>query len=362
MARITRASAPGKCILMGEHAAVYGGPAVVAAIDCRLEVKIELQGVGSGKSSLELHLPDLGVRQGTSWAKVYRYTNERRAIWKEQDDGGGVADFAKLRGDDPAHVVKAALGELLISYVGEERLPKEDAVLEVTSAIPVGSGFGSSAACSAAVILAAAEALDLGLTNVQLGLVTSFAEKLQHGWPSGIDAMTVFSGGVGFFQREGNSLSGGRRKVREPFMPNLRFFQTGEPAEPTGAVVAAVRALREKDPETFDRRIQDMGAATSAFSQEIVAETPRDEKVISLFRSFETYLEAIGVVPPEIQGVIREIERQGGAAKISGAGSLRGPGAGSLLVLEPPPGLNIEWPAAFKELKLELGAPGARLE
>ncbi len=35
------ASAPGKCILFGEHAVVYGHPAVAVAIDQRINVKIE---------------------------------------------------------------------------------------------------------------------------------------------------------------------------------------------------------------------------------------------------------------------------------------------------------------------------------
>ena len=35
------ASAPGKCILFGEHAVVYGHPAVAVAIDQRINVRIE---------------------------------------------------------------------------------------------------------------------------------------------------------------------------------------------------------------------------------------------------------------------------------------------------------------------------------
>ena len=37
-----QASAPGKCILFGEHAVVYGQPAVAVAIDQRMNVKLEL--------------------------------------------------------------------------------------------------------------------------------------------------------------------------------------------------------------------------------------------------------------------------------------------------------------------------------
>ena len=36
------ASAPGKCILFGEHAVVYGEPAVAVAIEQRLTVSLSL--------------------------------------------------------------------------------------------------------------------------------------------------------------------------------------------------------------------------------------------------------------------------------------------------------------------------------
>ena len=36
-----KVSAPGKCILLGEHAVVYGHPALAVSIDMRLEVDIK---------------------------------------------------------------------------------------------------------------------------------------------------------------------------------------------------------------------------------------------------------------------------------------------------------------------------------
>ena len=38
---MVRAFAPGKCILFGEHAVVYGHPAVAVAIDSGVEVSLE---------------------------------------------------------------------------------------------------------------------------------------------------------------------------------------------------------------------------------------------------------------------------------------------------------------------------------
>ena len=38
---MVQASAPGKCILFGEHAVVFGQPAVAVAIDQRMTVSLE---------------------------------------------------------------------------------------------------------------------------------------------------------------------------------------------------------------------------------------------------------------------------------------------------------------------------------
>ena len=51
---------------------------------------------------------------------------------------------------------------------------------------------------------------------------------------------------------------------------------------------------------------------------------------------------------PEVRALVRQVEAAGGAAKISGAGSLTGPGAGSLLVYHPDP----EWISGWSFLGL----------
>lgn len=356
-ARRVRATAPGKTILMGEHAAVYGRPALVAAIGKRLAATFEVAAERSPAPGVELLLPDLGVRGRSSWAELLAYADQRRAIWNEIQ-GAGAPQFARLRGDDAAHLVKTALGELL-RFAG--CLPEREARLEVVSELPLGSGFGSSAACATALLLAASEALGVALSRDQLLQLALEAERRQHGAPSGVDNATVLHGGLLWVERKEGRLAIEKLEVPEPLLPGLRFFQSGEPAEPTGAVVAAVRELRGADPAAFDARLDDMAAATRELRQAIAAPAGRDQP-IALFQRFERHLEAFGVVPPDVRTVIREIESQGGAAKISGAGSLAGPGAGSLLVLEGEKGLELGWPASFRELDLSLGAPGARLE
>lgn len=357
------ASAPGKTILMGEHAAVYGRPALVAAIGRRLHAFFDLEAAEPGSEpGVHLSLPALGVRERVSWPLLRHYAEERRRVWEDLQVAGGAAEFSRLRGSDPAHLVKAALGELLL-FAGLE--PAENASLGITSELPLGSGFGSSAACATAILLASACALGIELSRNELLHLALEVERRQHGAPSGVDNATVLDGGILWVERDaqGELQTSPLAMQSRPFLPRLRVFQSGEPAEPTGAVVAAVRALSGADPSAFESRLDDMAAATRELRRELESEqAPVEEVLIALFRRFESHLEAFGVVPAEIRQVIRRVEEQGGAAKISGAGSLLGPGAGSLLVLESARGLDLDWPASFRELKLELGAPGARLE
>ena len=365
-----RASAPGKTILMGEHAAVYGRPALVAAVNRRLTVTIEVD--EAGPAGVQLFLPALGVDgEFASWEELRSYAAERRELWRElqetwqalqETQSPGPAPFGRLRGDDRAHVVKAALGELLL-FLGQTPAERHGLRLEIASELPLGSGFGSSAACATAVLLAAAAAFETTLDSEQLLHLALEVERRQHGSPSGVDNATVLYGGILWVEKDaaGKLHTTPLLPKTGELLPGLRFFQSGEPAEPTGAVVAAVRELRGRDITGFETRLDAMAAATAELRDELESAAPRQERLIALFREFESHLEACGVVPESVRRVIRQVEECGGAAKISGAGSLTGPGAGSLLVLAPE-GRILEFPPSFLELDLKLGAAGARIE
>jgi hypothetical protein len=65
-----------------------------------------------------------------------------------------------------------------------------------------------------------------------------------------------------------------------------------------------------------------------------------------------------------VRELVRRVEGEGGAAKVSGAGSARGPAAGSLLVYHPEPERIARW-KFLQQLPLHrvvLGGPGFRRE
>jgi mevalonate kinase len=342
---------------MGEHAVVYGRPALAGALDLRLTVHLSsLPG-----STVRLDLPGLPHEEETSWEAVLAHARAARSNWEAYAREPGPERFRVVRGVDPAHLVKAALGEAA-EELGDKTPP--GIRLRVESALPVGSGFGSSAATAAGVVAAylSFRGEDLDLDRVER--VALEAERRQHGLPSGIDGATVIHGGLLWARKLSDGLATERVPLRSSLLSHLRVYDTGMPAEPTGAVVAAVRHRRDRDRQGHERILDGIEAATRDFRAALESPVEDPARVREMIAGCESCLEELGVVPPEVRALVRRIEAEGGAAKISGAGSLAGPGAGSLLVYDPAPERIAGWSflRPFPFHPVHLGAPGLRLE
>lgn len=350
-------SAPGKLILMGEHAAVYGRPALIAAIDLRLTAHFSPQ---PGRE-VHLDLPGLGHQETASWEDLRAYARAARERWDRYAERPAPETFRHVRGEDRAHVVKIALGEVAEALSGDT----PGLLLRVDSELPIGSGFGSSAATATAVVAGLLSFLDTGDEPERIARLALEVERRQHGLPSGVDGVTVLHGGVLWARRlESGHLEVEPLTVRSGLLERLRVYDTGTPAEPTGAVVAAVRALQERDPVRHKGFLGRMEAATRSFRALLEEEGGDPDRALHLIREHEACLEGLGVVPEEVRSLVRRVEADGGAAKISGAGSLSGPGAGSLLVYHPDPEQVARWdflrPFLFHPVRL--GSPGFRRE
>jgi mevalonate kinase len=353
---------------MGEHAVVYGRPAIAAALDLRCTVHLTPR----TDSGVHLDLPGLAHTEETTWDEVRAYARAARDRWDAYALNPAAESFATVRGEDPAHLVKVALGEAaqeleLFSFPfpgtgGGLRL-------QVLSDLPVGSGFGSSAATATAVVAALvawqggslADAAD----RATIERIAFAAERRQHGLPSGIDGATVLQGGVLWARKlAAGGLETEPIDLRSPVLDQIRVYDTGMPAEPTGAVVATVRARRDLDPPAHERTLDRIAAATVAFRAELEAARAEPARIVQQIREAEECLEELGVVPAGVRSLVRRIEAEGGAAKISGAGALAGPGAGSLLVYHPELESLLGWSLLrpFPFYAVRLGAPGLRGE
>lgn len=204
----------------------------------------------------------------------------------------------------------------------------------------MGSGFGSSASVAVVVGAALLGSLSCGpeltVDDQRIAAIALEAEKRQHGQPSGVDHTAVIRGGFLSVIRAGDSLQTSDLPRPEWFRRAIRVYDTGPPAETTGEVVAAVRNLRDREPREFAETLDQMESATNLFLRAFAEKNPPWPALLDAVMSFERCLEALEVVPPPVARVVRRIEAAGCAAKISGAGSLSGSAAGSLIVLSPP--------------------------
>lgn len=350
--RPVRASVPGKLILIGEHAVVYGRPALAAAIDRRLSVELR----PSPEPAVALSLPGLAHAERTTWTAIAEKAARAFEAWRRFAEEP-AADFSAVRGTEAAHLVKVALGAAIArSGLAPRELPGVE--IEVRSELSVGSGFGSSAAAAVGVLAAFSAAFGGPAGSDELLKAALDVERCQHGRPSGIDTETVVRGGLVWAERtaeEPPRLAFSSLSAFSPLLSAIAVYDTGRPRETTGEVVAAVRRVRDRDPARFDATLDRFERAARDLKSEIETPSGSRRTLIHCVREAEACLETMGAVPEAVARRVRAIERAGGAAKISGAGAASGESAGSMLVVMPE-----VWPDN-RDSDKGRAAPGGRL-
>jgi mevalonate kinase len=359
---VIQASAPGKLILAGEHAAVFGHPALVASLGLRVRAELESW---EEREGLLLELPDLGVETDFSWREIDSLTRRTRSEWDSFiRRGRALPPAATDPLDQATRVVQIALGE---ARADQDASRSSGGIrLRITSALPMGAGCGSSAAVAAAVVsayLAHRGFAGRGRPFIEaLERIVGASEQRQHGTPSGIDAACVLRGGVLWIERSEDRLNLRAQADRSDLLSRLTLFDTGTPSESTGEVVAQVRERSRAEPEKVAHALGRLAQGTRFFRRQLEKFDP--EITLRVIRDLQGGLEELGVVPEPVRELVARVVERGGAAKISGAGSLGGPGAGMLLVYHPEPEaiLPMMRKARARQLSAALGTEGLRVE
>ncbi|MEU2717911.1 mevalonate kinase [Streptomyces sp. NPDC007205] len=146
-----------KAIVLGEHAVVYGAPA------------------------LALPVPQLTVTANAGWSA------------RSCDDTGDVSltttgSAARPRETQASDGLRRLTAEFRAAMGLTEPLHLD---LIIDCAIPAGRGLGSSAACARAVVLALADLFDRDVSPQTAFDLVQTAENVAHGRASGVDALTV---------------------------------------------------------------------------------------------------------------------------------------------------------------------------
>ena len=304
----TQSIAPGKLILSGEHAVVYGNPALVMATNRYVTTTVEPQSA----AQITFHFPDLKGACSLTFEKLKqvrdRLRNNYQRFMKNDLKIGEVLQ-------EPIELAQFVLS-LLLEVAGISSL--EGMNVNIQSDIPMGCGMGSSAAAILGMLSALAQYLQISLSSELFFSLAHEAENLQHGHSSGLDLVSSLRGGCLYVKKDTIS-------PRIPTLLPLYLINTGQPKVTTGECVSAVAAY-------FNHTAigSDFAAVTDAMDNAFQMNNMSD--VMAAIRENHKLLNTIGVVPAKEQQMIAEIERSGGAAKISGAGAVAGDSAGIVLI------------------------------
>ncbi|SFC50592.1 mevalonate kinase [Halobiforma haloterrestris] len=293
-------SAPGKVYLFGEHAVVYGEPAVPCAIELRARVGVEQR----SDSKLRVHAEDLSLDGFTV-------------------EYGGPAD-GRPDIDASESLVSAAMGYVDEAIEQVRDVTGEDDVgfdVTIESDIPLGAGLGSSAAVVVAAIDAAARELGVTLETEELAERAYRTEyEVQDGQASRADTFCSATGGA--VRVEGDDC----RSIEAPDLPIVIGFDGG--AGDTGELVAGVRNLREEYEFAADT-VESIGDIVRQGEQALA-----DGDVAELGRLMDFnhgLLSALGVSSRSLDSMVwaaRDADAYG--AKLTGAG-----GGGCIVALDP---------------------------
>jgi len=290
-----RSSACGKVILLGEHAVVYGRPALALPIPLAVEAIVR-----KGGSGVNLVIPRWGMEQ-------------------------------KVR-SSTAQGVSGMLHNLLVTL----GLAEEAMTIEVIPHVPRAMGLGGSSALAVAIIRALDHAFRLGLDDATVNAHAYECEKVAHGTPSGIDNTIATYGTPLLFQRSGGAPPAPGRGAGEPLIEQL---QIGKPVplvigitgreSLTANTVARVQQIRDAHPARYDAIFDQIAALTR--SGVTALREGNLEELGELMNLCQGYLNALQVSTPELEELIH-IARAHGAlgAKLTGGG-----GGGSMIALCP---------------------------
>lgn len=315
-----RARAPGKVILSGEHSVVYGAEALAVAVQQHTTVRFS-----PVTQSKVINTLFSGISTGVNYplnalSKLKHKLDDRFDSFSNGDLP--VQHILSHPNDLVMYALSALMHQLPSRKTFSPFLP-DSGVLRTESTIPEGAGMGSSASAIAATLVLYEDVLDKHLSAEQRFDLVRFCERLQHGKGSAIDAATVTFGGanrVREHKREATSLT---------LDSNWYWLHTGTPSTSTGECVQFVRKHYAKDTARWAAFNDATQALETALTQ---ADTDALSKAI---KENHQLLKGIGVVPSITADVIDQIERLGGAAKISGAGAVAGEHSGLVLMYLP---------------------------
>ncbi|KAL8918516.1 MAG: hypothetical protein Q9208_007323 [Pyrenodesmia sp. 3 TL-2023] len=351
-------SAPGKVIVYGEHAVVYGKAAMAAAISLRSYLLVTA--LSRSHRTITLRFPDIGMEHSWKiddlpWSAFSQPSKKKHyydlvdkldpELLEAMQPHLTVISPKASSEDRKIHQNAASAFLYLFLSLGSQKFP--GCIYTLRSTIPIGAGLGSSASIS--VCLSSAILLQLRTlsgphpdqpreeADLQIERINRWAfvgEMCIHGNPSGVDN-TVATGGKAVVFKRGNY-------SQPPTVIPLRNFPelplllvNTRQSRSTAAEVAKVAALRKAQPAVIEPILEAISQITES-AHRLISTSGFDAKdagsvqtLGGLMSTNHGLLAALGVSHPKLERIREIVDTVGlGWTKLTGAG-----GGGSAITL-----------------------------
>ncbi|MCU0653415.1 MAG: mevalonate kinase [Candidatus Pacebacteria bacterium] len=315
-------SAPGKLMLMGEHAVVYGRPCLVTALGQRITATAQRQ----KEPFFELDAPEVGI-----------------SGYKKEISRLAVGEIAK-----ETRFAETAAANFFAQYPAESGVK-----LKITSEIPSNVGLGSSSAVVVCVIKALCEIFGPKLSERQIFDLAYKTILDVQGKGSGFDAATAIWGGTLYF------VTGGKTIERVSDSLPLVVGWSGSKGD-TAALIRRVADKAKEYPAIIDDIFDQIEKLVESGRTALVE---KDWETLGSLMNFnQGCLVSLGVSTDKLTDMVNAAVNAGAwGAKLSGAGG------GDCMIALAPEGKKEAIAAAIEKVggKIVLvntDAPGLRIE
>ncbi|MBM3904348.1 MAG: mevalonate kinase [Thaumarchaeota archaeon] len=269
------ASAPAKVILFGEHFIVYGGKAILCAIDKRITVESEL--VNSGIIQVNSTLGTISIPKDEPIKNV----------------------DAKFR------PVVFVAQKILKRFNSESGLK-----IAIRSEIPSGVGLGSSSACCVAAASSISGLFAKPSKEETLKLALE-AEKTVFENASGADTASCTFGGIMEYTKQGTKNLNLAPKF-QLVIANSKIIHS------TSKVVSRVKQFKEKHPDEFSLLCQNESALIEESLEALKANDLK--KIGEKMNVNQAHLQKIDVSNQTLDSMVQLVKNTAYGAKLTGAG------------------------------------------
>ena len=270
----SKASAPGKVILFGEHFVVYGGKAILCSINKRITVTAEK-------------------------------TNERKISIN--------SEIGKLILEPNKSILEIDSPLKPFYYLASKALENEETGIhiQIDSEIPLGAGLGSSSACCVAGAAAIFKLFGNISKEKTLELAIE-AEKTIFENTSGADCTVCTYGGIIEYDK-----NNGFKKIEDE--PNFQLVIANSNIEhSTQSMVSKVKEFENKNKEEFSRLSNLESKLIENVS--ILLKENKPEELGEKINQNQEYLEILGISNNELTKMIKIGQESSFGAKITGSG------------------------------------------